>query len=185
MERMVTDTAKTFVDWIKLSPRYLLPICIFTGFVVFAPPNVLSIFGLTGFVSTYRAYFGSAFLLSAALVVSSVCIAFYEWLKRKHRERVTREHRHQRLRQLTEDEKAILRGYIEGQRRTQILSMSDGTVGQFVVEKILFRASKLGSVADYFPYNIQPWAWEYLNKHPELLEPASPPPDHGDQSNFA
>jgi len=183
---MFTDTAKNLIEAIKLSPRYLLPIWIFTGFVVFAPKELLSIFGLTDIVSSYRPYFGLAFLLSGALLVSSACIAFYEWLKRKHRERVTRTFRHQRLRQLTEDEKAILRGYIEGQTRTQVLSMSDGTVGQFVVEKILFRASSLGSVADYFPYNIQPWAWEYLNEHPELLEPASPPPDHSDdESKFA
>jgi hypothetical protein len=179
MERMVTDTAKSFVDWIKLSPRYLLPICIFTGFVVFAPPNVLSIFGITGIVESYRAYFGLAFLLSAALLASSALIATCEWLKGKYRERVTRKYRRRRLRQLTEDEKAILRGYIEGQTRTQYLAMSNGTVGQFVVEKILFRASSLGSVADYFPYNIQPGAWEYLNDHPEVLEPASLP-DHGD-----
>jgi hypothetical protein len=82
------------------------------------------------------------------------------------------------LPQLTEDEKAILRGYIEGQTRTQYLAMSNGTVGQFVVEKILFRASSLGSVADYFPYNIQPWAWDYLNNHPEVLEPTPSLPDH-------
>jgi len=29
-----------------------------------------------------------------------------------------------------------------------------------------------------FAYNIQPWAWEYLKEHPEVLEPGSLP-DHG------
>ena len=177
------DTAKSFVDWVKLSPRYLLPICIFTGFVVFAPPNVLSFFGLTEFVSTYRAYFGSAFLLSAALVASSACIAFYGWLKRKHRERATREYRHRRLRQLTEDEKAILRGYIEDQTRTQNLSMSDGRVGQLVREKILIRSSSLGTFADFFAFNIQPWAWEYLNEHPELLNLSEAAPEDIDEDS--
>jgi hypothetical protein len=84
MERMVTDAAKSFVDWIKLSPRYLLPICIFTGFVVFAPPNVLSIFGIMGLVESYRAYFGLAFLLSATLLASSALIATCMWLKGKY-----------------------------------------------------------------------------------------------------
>jgi hypothetical protein len=169
---VITDVAKNLVDWIKLSPRYLLLICILTGFVAFAPPTWLSIFWITGLVSSYRPWFGLAFLLSAALLASSALIATCEWLKGKYRERATRKYRHRRLRQLTEDEKAILRGYVEGQTKTQYLAMSNGTVGQFVAEKILFRASSLGSVADYFPYNIQPWAWKYLNEHPELLDPS-------------
>lgn len=37
-------------------------------------------------------------------------------------------------------------------------------------EKIIYRASSLSSYYTNFPYNIQPWAWEYLNQHPDLLE---------------
>jgi hypothetical protein len=180
-----TSLAKSIMEAIKLSPRYLLPICIFTGFLVFAPKDVLSIFGLTGIVSSYRPYFGLVFLGSVSLLASSAFIVLYEFIKAKRRQRAVREYRRQRLHHLTEDEKELLRGFIEGQTRTQYLSMADGRVGQLGTEKILFRASSLGEYVDAFAYNIQPWAWEYLNKHPELLEPASPPPDHGDQSNFA
>jgi transposase len=34
------------VEWIKLSPRYLLPLLLFTGFVLFAPHTWLAIFVL-------------------------------------------------------------------------------------------------------------------------------------------
>jgi len=177
---MVTDIAKNLVDWIKLSPRYLLPICIFAGFVVFAPPQVLSIFGLIDMVSRYRPWFGLAFLLSAALLASSAVFAFYEFMKKKRLEEAVRKHRRLRLHQLTEDEKELLRGYIHNQTRTQYLSMSDGRVGQLQTEKIIFRASNLGDYLDGFAYNIQPWAWEYLNDHPEVLDPTFEQPDHGD-----
>ena len=47
-----------YLDWIKLSPRYLLPLAIFTGFVVLAPLAWLDVFALTDFVERYRPYFG-------------------------------------------------------------------------------------------------------------------------------
>lgn len=36
------------VEWIKLSPRHLLPLALFTGFVPVAPTNVLDLFALLG-----------------------------------------------------------------------------------------------------------------------------------------
>ena len=36
-------------------------------------------------------------------------------------------------------------------------------------ERVLLCASSLGPSFDHFAYNIQPWAWEYLNKNPKLL----------------
>ncbi len=45
------------VEWIKLSPRYLLPISLFTGFALFAPEGSLSVFGLQDVVADYRLHF--------------------------------------------------------------------------------------------------------------------------------
>jgi hypothetical protein len=42
------------VEWIKLSPRYLLPLSLFTGFVPVAPTNVLDLFALLGLASNKR-----------------------------------------------------------------------------------------------------------------------------------
>jgi hypothetical protein len=47
--------------------------------------------------------------------------------------------------------------------------MHDGMVGGLQAERIIYRASSLGQSFDYFAYNIQPWAWEYLNKNRKLL----------------
>ena len=47
--------------------------------------------------------------------------------------------------------------------------MADGVVGGLEGERVLYRASSLGCSVDYFAYNIQPWAWEYLNEHRKLL----------------
>jgi hypothetical protein len=35
-----------FVEWIKLSPRHLLPLSLFTGFMLFVSQEWLAVFGL-------------------------------------------------------------------------------------------------------------------------------------------
>ncbi len=42
------------VEWIKLSPRYLLPLSLFTGFILFAPKKWLAVFGLLNLVTNKR-----------------------------------------------------------------------------------------------------------------------------------
>lgn len=157
------------VEWIKLSPRYLLPLLLFTGFVLFAPHTWLAIFGTVSLVSDYRPYFGVAFLLSATLILSAAIVAVYGWAQQKREEASLLRDRRRRLHHLSEPEKEILRGYIEGQTRTQYLSMHDGVVGGLQTERVLFRAAVLSRGWDSFAYNIQPWAWDYLNENPKLL----------------
>jgi hypothetical protein len=49
------------------------------------------------------------------------------------------------------------------------MPFQNGTVNALQKERIIIRGSSLGSITG-FDYIIQPWAWEYLNKHPELLD---------------
>lgn len=165
----MVDVSK-LVDWIKLSPRYLVPLSLVTGFVLFAPQRWLAVFGLVGFVSDYRPWFGAAFLLSTTLLVSAAKTAGYGWVVGRRQQARRLEAMKRRLHNLSEPEKEILRGYIEGDTRTQYLSMHDGVVSGLEVERILFRATVLSRGWDEFAYNIQHWAWEYLNKNPKLLQ---------------
>jgi hypothetical protein len=150
-------------------PEYLLPLSLFTGFVLFATQRWLSVFGIAGLVSDYRPWFGMAFLLSTALLLSAAIMAVWGVVKRKRAESKFLPERQERLHHLSEPEKKLLRGYVEGKTRTQYHPMSDGVVGGLEAERVLFRASSLGQSFDHFAYNIQPWAWEYLNKNPKLL----------------
>ncbi len=165
----MVDPSK-FLDWIKLSPRYLVPIFLFTGFVLFAPPGILDRFGLTQAATTYRLYFGVAFLLSTFLLLTSALATGYDALSGWRKQRRRTRDMQQTLHRLSEPEKEILRGYIEGQTTTQYLEMSDGVVGGLEAQRIIYRSSNIGSLGSW-AYNIQPWAWGYLNEHPELLSP--------------
>jgi hypothetical protein len=157
-----------YLEWIKLSPRYLLPISLFTGFVLFAPHEMLDRFGLVSFLSHYRSYFGLVFLLSTTLLLSAALAAVYKWIMEGRRQRARLKYMRQRLHRLAEPEKAILRGFVYNGTRSQYLDMADGTVGGLEVEGIIFRSSNFGNIESW-AYNIQPWAWNYLTSHPNLL----------------
>lgn len=157
-----------YLEWIKLSPRYLLPIAIFTGFVLFAPSEWLDIFGLTDVVERYRPYFGLLFLLATVLLISSSVMAGYDWVKRWREETRMMKEMRQSLHCLSEPEKEVLRGYIDNGTKTCYLSIQDGVVGSLRAHGIIYRGSTVGKM-DRWAYNIQPWAWEYLNANPELL----------------
>ncbi len=157
------------LDWIRLSPKYLLPIAIFTGFPLFAPVEWLDAFGITEMVERYRALFGLAFLASTTLLLSSGLTAIYEYVKQRRNQAQLTKQLQQRLHRLSEPEKEVLRGYIHNESTTRYLPMTDGVVSGLEAKKIIYRSSNVGHIEEW-AYNIQPWAWEYLNSHPELLK---------------
>ena len=77
------------------------------------------------------------------------------------------------LKQLTNDEKNILNGYIGKGTKTQRLPLGSGVVGELESKFIIRKGSSYSSSNDHWHYNIQPWAWEYLNKHKGLLKSSS------------
>lgn len=158
-----------WLDWIKLPTKTLAALCIMFGVMVFSGDAALENFGLKAFVEDYRAYLGAGFLATLALtVVNSLAAVWkfiYPWIAEAYWVRIGRK----RLQNLNPTEKEILRYYIKNQTRSQSLPIQDGTVNALQREKVIIRGSSLGSLYG-FDFIIQPWAWEYLNEHPELLD---------------
>lgn len=165
------------VEILKLSPRYLfLPMLLVSGFALFAPANILDFLGLTIFASQYRSYLGAAFLVAAACITVSTVHSVYGWahdsITYKRNTTQRQANWRQRLHRLTEEEKELLRGYIQDGTRTQNLPIDSGIVSGLVHEGVIYRASDVGSLLQGFAFNIQPWAWDYLNSHADLLVPS-------------
>jgi Super-infection exclusion protein B len=78
-------------------------------------------------------------------------------------------HARARLRRLTIEEKQILCGYILGGQRTQYFSVEDGVVAGLLYSGIIFQSSSVGHLRRGFSFNIQSWAWDYLQDHHELI----------------
>lgn len=114
-----------------------------------------------------KPYFGAILLLCIALTIASGIGSagrkindYHFWKARK-----------KRLHRLSAEEKQILRAYIERQTRSLNLDVMSGVVNGLEQETIIYRASSLGHLMAGFAYNIQPWAWDYLNEHRDLLGP--------------
>jgi hypothetical protein len=161
------DLAK-LVEWVKLGPRYLGPLWLVLGVLLFAPEGLLRRFGLAEFADDYRPYVGVLFLLSSAFLISAVVAFLWEFAVEWLDEGLTVRNGRRRLQNLTPADKEVLRAYVEGDTRTRYFTINNGVVKGLEHEGVLYRASNLGR-GSTFPYNLQPWAWEHLKAHPELL----------------
>lgn len=157
------------LDWIKLSPRYLFVLALVFGLLLFGPDVLLNKLGVVPFVDKFRMYVGIGFLLFSALYVVAIIHLIYTLSKDKVAERAMIKVQKKRLQNLTNEEKRILGSYIANQVRTQSLAFNNGTVNELHQLGFIYLASNLGHGLEYFPYNITPWAWDYLNKNIHLL----------------
>jgi len=161
------DTSK-FLDWIKLSPRYLTPFAVVSGFLLFAKEKWLEVLGLAEFVPKYRPYIGVILLLSVGLLASHWLNSLYGWISQRRKLSRKLKNGMKHLQTLTLEEKELLRGYIKADTRTQYLPMGSGVVSGLEWDMILIRSSNIGDLEGW-AYNIQPWVWDYLHEHPDLL----------------
>lgn len=165
----LVDPSK-WIDWVKLSPKYFFVFSLVLGLLLFGPSSLLDGLGAQSFVDKYRSILGVVFLLCLVLFLVGVLGSMYNFLKKQYANSGTSRVQKKRLRDLTDREKDILIPYIAKQVRSQALPYNDGTVRELERLRIIYRAANISRGDIYFDYNIQPWAWTYLNKHPHFLE---------------
>lgn len=165
------NIADTILGWIKLSPKYILPLFVLTASLLFLPTTYLARFGIDVLVASYRMWIGLVCLSSFSLLISH----FGFWIKDKliasKRTRQFLKLAKASLHNLTPAEKAVLAEFILLQTKSMNLDFQSGVTNGLEHARIIYRSASVGSLLDGFAYNLQPWAWEELNKHPELLEP--------------
>lgn len=161
------DPAK-LVDWIKLSPRHVLAVFLASAFLAFAPEAILGDLGLTTFRNDYRVWVGVPTVVSGALLATHMLREVWRFARVRSGVRAQIKRWERRLHDLTPEERAVLRCYLENDTRTQRFPLDDGAVQELVSFGVLRVASSLGT-RHSFAYNIQPWAWDYLRANPRLL----------------
>lgn len=80
--------------------------------------------------------------------------------------RAKREHL---LKNLSDDEKILLRRYIDGKTKTLKLGLYNGTATGLVSQGILFTSSSFSIDFDA-NFNLSNWAWEILKDNPKFLK---------------
>ncbi len=158
------------INWLKISNTHLFAIVIGCSILLFAPNTFIQKLGLSGIRNSYQLVISALFLIAISILGARGCVAIIQWIKKRITWRKNLKKRQQRLHSLTPEEKKILRDYIYGNTRTQTLLIQDGVAQGLASETIIYRIASVGDMLDGFAFNIQPWAWEYLNKNKELLE---------------
>lgn len=161
----IDSIVKPLLEFLKQPLRYSIGLGVVAAITLFTPDSIINQLGLLKLRNEGKPYLGVVLLLSIAVAVAS----FIGWSVTKYNGYRLSGARKKRLHRLTIQEKQILRAYIEGQTRSLTLDITSGVVSGLVSESIIYRSSNLGRLSG-FAHNIQPWAWDYLNEHRDLLQ---------------
>ncbi len=166
---MTAEIAKTFLEFLKLAPRYLIALGVMAAILLFADDKFLQSIGVFEFTRDNRSALGLTLVATSALFLTSLigdgATLFKKWwLKRRRYLQIA-----DRLQRLTEDEKQILRFYIAENTRANTLRVDDGIVQGLKASGIIHLSASMGNVLEGFAHNINDFAWDYLHAHPDLL----------------
>jgi len=159
----------------KLAPAPLLACGLATSILIFSSEPLAQTLGVDGFRADHRSELGGAFILSWSYLAAHLIwwfkkLATNSW--RTYRDRSTRK---KQLHDLTHEEKGYLAPYVIDGVNTQYFAMEDGVAGGLAAKNIIYRSSSVFNMLDGIPYNIQPWAKDYLLTRIELLQGAVRP----------
>ncbi|KKK08773.1 superinfection exclusion B family protein [Bacillus sp. L_1B0_12] len=157
-------------DIIKMSPKYLIAFMLFSGVSLLLGNSQLGIsLGLKESIDEYKVYLGIVFLASSCFLISHFIYWLYSILKFKIENKVRNKEMINRLNNLNDYEKRILRTFVLYNERSIQLEINDGTVAELELLRILFRSANISSGGMIFPYNLNSVARDYLTKNQNLL----------------
>lgn len=171
---MASETS-SFVDWIKLTPRYLFALLLTASLIIFLPESLVQKIGLRETWSNPRFWVGLVFVLVSSLLITHGIVEVYSFGHRKYIAKRNGRRRFEYLKHLSPSEKKLLRSYIDNRTKTRNLPYDEGTVTGLIREGILYYASNRATnnlwnrVGEYCTdINMEQWAWQYIMQHPEV-----------------
>lgn len=169
---MALEWLKGILDFRKLPPWFLGALAAASGLALIVSGPVATALGLSGAKPEHRFWLGLTLVFScSALLLRAGGTLWQVLAKRARKCRDLRAYR-VALTTLSRQEKEVLRRYLDSGSKTQLLSYTGGIASSLEAAGIIYRASNIsvrGVPGTPFPYNLQPWAWDYLNAHPEAL----------------
>ena len=71
---------------------------------------------------------------------------------------------------LQADQKIFLRQYIDDERSSVSVWISDGVASSLQAMKVIVRTSAMSQPGGYFPFALQPWARDILTQNRQILD---------------
>lgn len=170
LKSIIVQPFTNLLEWLSLTPWWFFTfLTIVSGWIVFFPSTHLRNLGLATIRQDYLPVIGVIFVVSTGLWLTLTARYLWDKGKEKYHQRKLRNHQKEKLRNLTPKEKKILRPYISKNTWSQYLPMESGTVNELKAHNVITIGSKVSSGYKW-AYVIQPWAKEYLEEHPVLVD---------------
>jgi len=132
-----------------------------SAFLLFSPERILEKLSLNALIQNYRPWIAIVLVATSTLILVTIADGIIKLLKRWWRRRCFHIGIQEKLDNLTEQEKQILRPYIYDQTKTQKFGLDNGVVQGLVSAGVLYRSVKAGNPLSW-PHNINEHAWNYL-----------------------
>lgn len=175
------DKVLNALDWLRKVPTgFLLALSFVLALLLFLPAEIAETLAVSDFRDSYRKYLGPAFLLVVSFFITKALLFFNDFRRRK----ASKSRRLLQLHGLTAEEKGYLSQFILQGRNTIHVAMGDGVAGGLEAKGIIYRSSNVFNILEGPPFNLQPWARDYLSQHPDLLHGAVGAPQTNEERVF-
>ena len=162
------------IQYLQLPKRVAWPLVFVCALLLWGPESFNKGLGLDLFINEYRIWVGVTFLFFLATGLTPLFPWLYQHITHEIQKRKIIKQAKDKLSALTTEEKIVFNGFINNKTKARDLNIQDGVVSRLLNEgliKLAYNVSYGGRRGSHtFPINITDFAWDYLHKHPELLE---------------
>jgi len=162
---------KELISFLKLPPSILSALVLASGFIIFAPSKVLEKLYFIDFKETYGFYIGLVFIVSISILFVYLVTKPVKYSYDKHREIRIRKNELKYLRELSNDEKHLIRQMLSYPGYTMELSANNGMVIKLQSSFVISPAGTTHVVDAYdmkLPFYVQPWVVKMTGENPDI-----------------
>lgn len=161
-------------DFFKLPIKIMLAISIATGLILFLPDSLIHKIYLFDFRYKYGFSIGILFLISVSIIFVKILALIFDYFRHKFFWKKFIDTSKDRLSNLDDYQKAIVYFLYQQDNHTEELPINDGAVIWLRHNMIITETTTQYIVSDLknavFPYMLNPWVVETLNKDEKLLD---------------
>lgn len=162
------------IDLLNLPIKIMASIALGTGLLLFSPNWLIEKLYMVSFREEYGFILGIVFVISFVIFTVSISITFYSYLSKKRANKWFLESASQRLNNLSDYQKTIIFALYQQDNHTGELPIHDGAIQILEYNMMIQKATTQYAVADLnnavFPYFLQPWVINELQKNDNLLD---------------
>ncbi len=162
---------KDFIDFVKLPPSILSALALASGFIIFAPSALLRRLYFVDFKDNYGFYIGIVFIVSLSILFVYIVGKPVKLISDKLRDKRLNEHKFKCLKELSTDEKELIRQMMSRSHYTMELPVNSGVVVKLQHLYIIGPAGSTHIVNGYdmrIPYFVQPWVIKMSCENPDI-----------------